>query len=28
VTHDMRVAESCARTISMRDGQVVGEVRR
>ncbi len=28
VTHDMKVADSCARTISMRDGQVVGDVRR
>jgi putative ABC transport system ATP-binding protein len=28
VTHDMRVAESCARTISVRDGEIVGDVRR
>jgi putative ABC transport system ATP-binding protein len=28
VTHDAKVAESCARTISMRDGQVVGDVTR
>jgi len=28
VTHDMKVADSCARTISMRDGRVVGDVRR
>jgi putative ABC transport system ATP-binding protein len=28
VTHDMKVADSCARTISVRDGQVVGDVRR
>ncbi|WP_291990025.1 ABC transporter ATP-binding protein [Luteitalea sp.] len=28
VTHDMRVAQSCGRTIAMRDGQVVGDVRR
>ena len=28
VTHDMTVAESCARTISLRDGRVVEDVRR
>ncbi|HET9831242.1 MAG TPA: ABC transporter ATP-binding protein [Vicinamibacterales bacterium] len=28
VTHDMKVAESCARTITLRDGQVVEDVRR
>jgi putative ABC transport system ATP-binding protein len=28
VTHDMKVAESCPRTISMRDGLIVGDVRR
>jgi putative ABC transport system ATP-binding protein len=28
VTHDMRVAESCQRTISIRDGKVVDDVRR
>jgi putative ABC transport system ATP-binding protein len=28
VTHDAKVAESCARTISMRDGQVVGDLTR
>jgi putative ABC transport system ATP-binding protein len=28
VTHDMRVAESCPRTISLRDGRVVDDVRR
>ena len=28
VTHDLRVAESCARTISLRDGRIVGDVRR
>jgi putative ABC transport system ATP-binding protein len=28
VTHDMTVAESCDRTISIRDGQIVGDVRR
>jgi ABC-type lipoprotein export system ATPase subunit len=28
VTHDPRVAESCGRTISLRDGRVVGDVRR
>ena len=28
VTHDMKVAESCPRTISLRDGAVVGDVRR
>jgi putative ABC transport system ATP-binding protein len=28
VTHDPSVAESCGRTISMRDGQVVGDVTR
>jgi putative ABC transport system ATP-binding protein len=28
VTHDMKVAESCPRTISVRDGQVVGDLRR
>ena len=28
VTHDMTVAESCARTIALRDGKVVQDVRR
>ena len=28
VTHDMAVADSCDRTISLRDGRVVGDVRR
>jgi putative ABC transport system ATP-binding protein len=28
VTHDMKVAESCDRTISLRDGAVVSDVRR
>lgn len=28
VTHDMRVAESCQRTISLRDGRVVDDLRR
>jgi putative ABC transport system ATP-binding protein len=28
VTHDLRVAESCGRTVSLRDGRVVGDVRR
>ena len=28
VTHDMKVAESCRRTISLRDGRVVGDVQR
>jgi putative ABC transport system ATP-binding protein len=28
VTHDMNVAESCARTIALRDGRVVEDVRR
>jgi putative ABC transport system ATP-binding protein len=28
VTHDMKVAESCSRTIMLRDGRVVGDVRR
>jgi putative ABC transport system ATP-binding protein len=28
VTHDMKVAESCSRTISLRDGRVVEDVRR
>jgi len=28
VTHDMTVAQSCARTISLRDGRVVDDVRR
>ena len=28
VTHDMRVAESCMRTISIRDGRIVDDVRR
>jgi putative ABC transport system ATP-binding protein len=28
VTHDMKVAESCARTITLRDGRVVEDVRR
>ena len=28
VTHDMNVAESCARTIALRDGRIVEDVRR
>ncbi len=28
VTHDMNVAESCARTITLRDGQIVEDLRR
>ena len=28
VTHDMRVAESCQRTISLRDGGIVDDLRR
>jgi putative ABC transport system ATP-binding protein len=28
VTHDMKVAESCARTISIRDGRIVDDIRR
>src|SRR5438128_1438613 len=28
VTHDMSVAESCARTIALRDGRIVDDVRR
>jgi len=28
VTHDMKVAESCARTIALRDGRIVQDVRR
>ena len=28
VTHDMKVAESCARTISIRDGRLVDDIRR
>ena len=28
VTHDMKVAESCARTVALRDGKVVEDVRR
>ena len=28
VTHDMKVAESCPRTIALRDGQIVEDVRR
>ena len=28
VTHDMKVAESCRRTIALRDGCIVGDVRR
>jgi putative ABC transport system ATP-binding protein len=28
VTHDMRVAETCERTISLRDGRIVEDVRR
>ena len=28
VTHDMKVAESCARTIALRDGRIVADVRR
>jgi putative ABC transport system ATP-binding protein len=28
VTHDMKVAESCARTIALRDGRIVEDIRR
>jgi putative ABC transport system ATP-binding protein len=28
VTHDRHVAESCARTVTLRDGHVVGDERR
>ena len=28
VTHDMNVAETCQRTITIRDGRIVGDVRR
>jgi putative ABC transport system ATP-binding protein len=28
VTHDMKVAESCSRTIALRDGRVVQDIRR
>ena len=28
VTHDMKVAESCARTITLRDGKIVEDIRR
>jgi putative ABC transport system ATP-binding protein len=28
VTHDMKVAESCARTVALRDGRIVEDVRR
>ena len=28
VTHDMSVAETCQRTITIRDGQIVANVRR
>jgi putative ABC transport system ATP-binding protein len=28
VTHDMKVAESCERTIALRDGQIVEDIRR
>ena len=28
VTHDMKVAESCGRTIALRDGRIVEDVRR
>ena len=28
VTHDMHVAESCSRTITLRDGRIAGDVRR
>jgi len=28
VTHDMKVAESCARTIALRDGRIIQDVRR
>ena len=28
VTHDMKVAESCERTITLRDGRIVDDVRR
>jgi putative ABC transport system ATP-binding protein len=28
VTHDLRVAERCGRTVTMRDGHIVGDVRR
>ena len=27
VTHDMKVAQSCARTITLRDGRIVEDVR-
>jgi predicted ABC-type transport system involved in lysophospholipase L1 biosynthesis ATPase subunit len=28
VTHDMKVAQSCDRTIALRDGRIVEDVRR
>ena len=28
VTHDMKVAESCSRTIALRDGRIVEDIRR
>jgi putative ABC transport system ATP-binding protein len=28
VTHDMKVAESCPRTIALRDGKIVEDIRR
>jgi predicted ABC-type transport system involved in lysophospholipase L1 biosynthesis ATPase subunit len=28
VTHDRHVADSCARTITLRDGHIVGDERR
>jgi len=28
VTHDQYVAGSCARTLTLRDGRIVGDVRR
>ena len=28
VTHDMKVAESCQRTVSIRDGRIVDDLRR
>jgi len=28
VTHDMKVAESCPRTIALRDGRIVEDIRR
>ena len=28
VTHDMKVAESCPRTITIRDGRILSDIRR